>query len=145
MRSHSLRLLSLLVASSFVVLAAPARAGSPTTSGVAIGFARVKLDDGTVTAFGGKGTKTVTTGPSGTGLVVSFNGSFPKNLTPEQVIVQATAEALEPDLLAVANGIVSLASKDQIVVTVNGWISGTAVPIDGYVFVTLYAGLPPKE
>jgi hypothetical protein len=145
MRSHSLRLLSLLVMSSFVFLATAAQAGGPATGGVAIGFARVKLDDGTVSAFGGKGTKSVTTGPSGTGLLVSFTGKFPKNLTSDQVIVQATAEASDGQLLAVANGIVSLATKDQIVVTVNGWLAATATPIDGYVFLTLYAGVPPED
>jgi hypothetical protein len=145
MRSHSLRLLSLLVVSSFVVLAAPAQAGSTATSGVAIGFARIKLGDMSVSAFGGKGTKSVTTGLSGgTGVAVSFSGKFPKNLIPDQVIVQATAEAAEPDLLAVANAVVSLASATQIVVVVNGWIANTTTPVDGYVFVTLYSGLPPQ-
>ena len=143
MRSHSLRLLSLLVASSLVVLAVPARAGTSASSGVAIGFARVNLGDGAVAAFGGKGTRSGVTGASGgSGLVVSFTGRFPKNLAPEQVIVQATAEA---GGLSVANAVVSLASQTQVVVDVNGWISGTGTPIDGWVFLTLYAGVPPAE
>ncbi|HKC49851.1 MAG TPA: hypothetical protein VKF60_03595 [Myxococcota bacterium] len=110
---------------------------------MAIGFARVNLGDGAVAAFGGKGTKSVVTGSlGGPGLVVSFTGKFPKNLAPEQVIVQATAEAAG---LSVANAVVSLASQTQIVVNVNGWTSSTGTPIDGYVFLTIYAGVLPAQ
>jgi hypothetical protein len=137
-------LLLLVVASSLATAAVPAHAG-PATTGAAIGFARVNLGDGTVAAFGGKGTKSVSTGPTGgPGLAVSFVGKFPKDLTPDQVIVQATAEAFEGNL-AVANAVVSFATKDQVIVNVNGWLAGTSTPVDGYVFLTVYSGVAPKE
>jgi hypothetical protein len=145
MRNPSLRLVCVAVVSCLAV-AVPARASGPSISGVAVGFARVNLGDGSVAAFGGRGTRSVTTGPSGgTGLIVFFNGVYPKKLTSAQVVVQATAEASEADQFAVANGIVASAGNDQIVVTVNGWIAGTQTPVDGYVFVTVFAGEPPKE
>jgi hypothetical protein len=141
---HGVRLLCVAVVFGAAVAAAPAQAG-PASAGVAVGFARVNLGDGTVSAWGGKGTKAVTTGPSGgTGLIIFFDGKFPKDLTRDAVVVQATAEASEPDQFAVANAIVSTAASDQIVVTVNGWIAGTETPVDGYVFLTVWAATVPK-
>jgi hypothetical protein len=146
MMSHSLRLLLLVVASSLAVVAMPAQAGSTATAGLAIGFARVNLGDGTVTAYGGRGTRSVTTGESGgAGRIVSFSGKYAKNLTVDQVLVQATAEASDGEPLAVANAVVSLASATQIIITVHGWTAGTATPITGNVFLTVYSGLTPKE
>src|SRR5262245_34877353 len=113
MRSHSLRCLSLAVAFACAVLAVPAHAG-PATSGQAIGFARVRLSDGVVTAFGGKGTKEVSTGPTGSGVIVFFDGRYPKKLAREQVVVQATAEADEAGQFAVANAIVADADNGRI-------------------------------
>jgi hypothetical protein len=144
MRSHSLRCLSLAVALFCAVLAVPAHAGNPASSGIAVGFARVRLSDGSVSGFGGRGTKDVTTGPTGTGVIVFFDGRYSKKLTREQVIVQATAEADESGQLAVANAIVADADNSHIVVTVNGWIAGTETQIDGYVFLTVYAGVAPE-
>jgi hypothetical protein len=145
MRSRSLSRSCAVVAFCLTALALPARASGPSVAGVAVAFARVNLADGTVTAFGGRGTRSVVTGPSGgSGLIVLFSGRYPRNLTSAAVVVQATAEASEPDQFAVANAIVANASKDQIVVTVYGWTAGTQTPVDGYVFITLFLGEPPK-
>lgn len=147
MRSHSLRILSLVVVSCFAVLAVPARAGNPASSGVAVAFARVRLSDGVVTAFGGKGTKSVETGPiiGGVGIAVFFTGRYPKSLTRDQVVVQATAEADEAGEFAAANAIVAGASRDGISVTVNAWDTSSGAALDGYVFLTLFSGLDPED
>ena len=131
------------VASLLVIAAMPAHAGGPASAGVAIGFARVNLDDGTVTSFGGKGTKGVTTGPTSNGVIVFFDGRYPKDLVREMVLVHATAEADEANPFAVANAIVASANKDQISVTVNAWKSSTLEPANGNVFVILYAAVAP--
>jgi hypothetical protein len=144
MRSQSLRLLGWSVA--FCLLAAlPARALGPSTSGVAIGFARVNLADGTVSAFGGHGTSAVTTGPTSSGLIVFFDGKYPKNISREWVVAQATAEGDDAGEFAVANAIVASATNNEISVTVNAWQSNNTAAVDGYVFVVLYAGVPPKD
>jgi hypothetical protein len=39
---------------------------------------------------------------------------------------------------------VASATRDQISVTVNAWTSDTKAAVSGYVFVVLYAGVPPK-
>jgi hypothetical protein len=146
MRIRSLSRSCAVVAFCLVALALPARASGPSVSGVAVAFARVDLADGTVTAFGGRGTRSVATGPSGgSGLIVLFNGTYPRNVTSASMIVQATAEGSEASPFAVANAIVANATKTQIVVTVNAWISGTQTPTDGIVFITLFAGEPPKN
>jgi len=143
MRSPSLRLVCVAVVSC-LALAVPARASGPSIAGVAVGFARINLADGTVAAYGGRGTKSVTTGANlGGGWIVFFNGSYPKRLTDATVVVQATAEAA--DQFAVANAIVASAGATQIVVTANAWDAGTSTPVDGYVFITVYAGEPPKQ
>lgn len=143
-RGRGFRLLCVAVLFGSAVAAAPAHAGGPSSAGVAIGFARVRLSDGVVSAFGGKGTKNADTGPTGTGVIVFFDGRYPKNLTRDQVIVQATAEADEAGQHAVANAIVASASSDQIVVTVNAWESNSLDPVDGYVFLTVFAGVVPQ-
>jgi hypothetical protein len=145
MRSHSLRTLGLFVVCCLVLTAPPAHATGMASAGVALGFARVKLDDGTVSAFGGKGTIQVTTGPTGTGLIVFFNGKYPKNISRELVVAQATAEGDDAGQFAVANAIVASATRDQISVTVNAWTSDTKAAVNGYVFVVLYAGVAPKN
>lgn len=138
LRSSCLALVSLLA-----ILAVPAHAG-PSTAGVALGFARVKLGDGTVTAFGGKGTKSVTTGPTSNSLIVYFNGSYPKKIARDLVIAQATAEGDVDHTFALANAIVSIAGNDQIAVSVNAWNADSPTAFDGYVFVTIYAGVAPN-
>ncbi|MFI5314975.1 MAG: hypothetical protein ACHQ6T_04695 [Myxococcota bacterium] len=138
-----MRLLCLAVVSCFAAVAVPAQAGSPGSGGVAVGFARVSLADGTVAAFGGRGTKTVTTGPNTTGVIVFFSGKFPKNLASDQVVVQATAEAGDGGEFAVANALVVSATNSEIVVTVNGWIAGSETAYGGYVFLTVFAGTAP--
>jgi hypothetical protein len=139
---RSLRSLSLVVAFVLATVAAPVRAGNLSTAGVAIGFARVNLGDGSVAAFGGRGTQDVTTGPTSTGLILYFNGRYPKAITRDVVIAQATAEGDADHPIALANAIVSIAGRDQIAVSVNGWNGASS--FDGYVFVTLYVGLVPK-
>jgi hypothetical protein len=140
---RSLRSFCLAVGFVLATVAVPAHAGNSATAGVALGFARVSLADGSVTAFGGKGTQDVTTGPTSTGLIVYFNGRYPKNITRDLVIAQATAEGDADHALALANAIVSIAGRDQIAVSVNGWNGGSAAAFDGFVFVTLYAGVAP--
>jgi hypothetical protein len=125
------------------ILAAPAHAGGPSSAGVALGFARVKLADGSVTAFGGRGTRSVTTGPTSNSLIVYFNGRYPKNITRDLVIAQATAEGDVDHTFALANAIVSIAGPGQIAVSVNAWNADSSATFDGYVFVTIYAGMPP--
>jgi hypothetical protein len=139
---RTLRSSCLALVSLFAVLAVPARAGNLSTAGVAIGFARVNLGDGSVAAYGGRGTQDVTTGPTSTGLILYFNGRYPKALTRDLVIAQATAEGDSDHPFALANAIVSIAGHDQIAVSVNGWNGAAA--FDGYVFVTLYVGLTPQ-
>ncbi|HTO08678.1 MAG TPA: hypothetical protein VMR86_16645 [Myxococcota bacterium] len=140
LRSSCLALVSLVA-----ILAMPAHAGGPATAGVALGFARVNLGDGTVSAFGGKGTKTVTTGPTSTGLILYFNGKYPKNIVRELVIAQATAEGDVDHPVALANAIVSIANATQIAVSLNGWNADSADAFDGFAFVTLYAGVAPED
>jgi len=143
MRSH---LRSLCLVFAFLVIAAvPAHAGGPSSAGVAVGFARVNLDDGTVTSFGGKGTKEVTTGPTSTGVILFFVGKYPKDLTRELVVAHATAEGDEDNQYAVANAIVANATRDQISVVVNAWKSSTLAPATGYAFVILYSAVAPEE
>jgi len=145
MRSRKLRSLCLVVASMLAIVAVPAHAGNPATAGVALGFARVRLADGVVSAFGGKGTSAVTTGPTSNGLILSFEGRYPKTLTRDLVIAQATAEGDGDNPFALANAIVASANRDQIIVSVNGWKANSVDAFDGWVFVTLYAGVVPKE
>jgi hypothetical protein len=136
LRSSYLALVSLLA-----IVAMPVQAGNLAAAGVALGFARVNLGDGTVSAYGGKGTQSVTTGPGGGGIIVYFDGKYPKNITRELVIAQATAEGDADHPIALANAIVSIAGRTQIAVSLNGWNGADA--FNGYVFVTLYSGLPP--
>jgi hypothetical protein len=145
MRSHSLRLLSVAVVSCFAVVAVPAHAGNTASAGVVVGFARVNLGDGTVSAFGGKGTRAVSTGPTLGGVIVFLDGKYWKDLTRDQVVVQATAEAGSGSEFAVANAIVASATRDSISVTVNAWqwTAGGPAPVDGWVFLTVYSGLVP--
>lgn len=141
-----MRKLALCALTAMVVsLAAPVQAG-PATSGMSVAFARVELSnsDRTVTAFGGKGTKSAETGMAGDGVLISFRGKYPKNLTPAMVMVQATAEAGEGAEFAVANAVVSIVSSTQIVVSVKTFNPSTLAVVDGNVFVSVQVGLPPK-
>jgi len=129
-----------------LALAAPAaHAGNIGASGVALGFARVHLadaNDPTIVSFGGRGTRTASVGMSpGPGVIVLFAGRYPKNIAPDCVIVQATAEG---GTAAVANAVVVTATNAQIVVGVNAFTSTTGAAItQGDVFVTVFAGAPP--
>jgi len=134
----------LVLVSLLGFVAVPAH-GGPATAGTAVGFARVKLADGSITAFGGKGTKAVTTGPTSNGIAIYFDGKYQKDITRDVVIAQASAEGDADHPFALANAIVSIATRDQIAVSVNGWNGDSADAFDGYVFVTLYMGLPPKD
>ena len=135
------------VLATLAFAAAPAHAGNIGSSGVALCFARVHLDDAndpTIVSFGGKGTKTAAVGMSpGPGVIVLFAGRFPKNISPDSVIVQATAEG---GAAAVANGVVVTATNAQIVVGVNAFTSTTGAAVtQGDVFVTVFAGSPPED
>ena len=135
------------VLATLAFAAAPTRAGNIGSNGVALGFARVHLDDAndpTVLSFGGKGTKSANVGVSpGAGVIVLFAGRYPKNISPDSVIVQATAEG---GTAAVANGVVVTATNAQIVVGVNAFTSTTGAAItQGDVFVTVFAGSPPED
>jgi hypothetical protein len=142
----SLRFWSLAaIAATLAFAAAPARAGNVGASGVALGFARVHLadaNDPTIVSFGGRGTRTASVGMSpGPGVIVLFAGRYPKNIAPDDVIVQATAEG---GTAAVANAVVVTATNAQIVVGVNAFTSTTGAAItQGDVFVTVFAGSPP--
>ncbi|HXZ85153.1 MAG TPA: hypothetical protein VEI82_06660 [Myxococcota bacterium] len=145
MRS-SLRICSLVaIFASLAFGAAPALAGNIGASGVALAFARVHLSDAndpTVVSFGGRGTKTATVGVStGPGVIVLFAGRYPKTVSPDDVIVQATAEG---GATAVANAVVVSATSSQLVVGVSAFTSTTGSAItQGDVFVTVFAGSPP--
>jgi hypothetical protein len=137
-----MRKLALCALTAMVVsLAAPVQAG-PSTSGMSVAFARVELSDSdrTVTAFGGKGTKSVETGVAGNGVLISFRGKYPKNLTTDMVLVQATAEASDGAEFTVANAIVSIVSPTQIVIAVKTYNPSTLAIVDGNVSVNVFVG-----
>lgn len=137
-----MRKLALCALTAMVVsLAAPVQAG-PSTSGMSVAFARIELSDSarTVTAFGGKGTKSVETGMAGNGVLISFKGKYPKNLTTDMVMVQATAETGEGAEFAVANAVVAIVSSTQIVISVKTFNPSTLAVVDGNVSVAVYVG-----
>lgn len=144
--SSLLRFCSLsAIIATLAFAAMPAQAGNIGAGGVALGFARVHLSDANdpaVLAFGGRGTRSATVGVStGPGVIVLFAGRYPRNIAPDGVIIQVTAEG---GGTAVANGVVVTATSAQIVVGVNTFSSTTGAAItQGDVFVTVFAGSPP--
>ncbi len=143
MRTHTL--VALLVTG--VCFAASVGAGN-ASSGASVGFARVSIKERRIDSFGGKGTKSVTAGPTASGVLVIFNGKYPKSISREHVIVQATAEGPNGAAFSVANAVVSGASQTQIIVTVNGWVSNdgsSGTVLDGIVFLSVFAGRPPVD
>ena len=113
MSSHSWRPSFAAVFVACLVFAAPALAG-PASSGAAVGFARVNMADGAISALGGKGSKFVSSGPMvGEGIVtLFFAGRYPKNLGREQVVALASVEPVgEGCEFALANAVVSSAKN----------------------------------
>src|SRR5262245_57607534 len=90
----------------FLFAARPAVAG-PAKNGKAVAYAKVNLNDASVRSFGGKTSAAVGTLNSPGDVNVVFTGKFPKGITIDQVIVQATCEY---GGFCVANGQVDAAS-----------------------------------
>src|SRR5215475_4579614 len=68
-------------------------AAGPAKNGKAVIYAKVDTNDGTVLSFGGAKTTGATGSPIGSNTVdVTFTGKYPMDITPDQVIVQATCE-----------------------------------------------------
>jgi hypothetical protein len=77
---------------------------------------------------------------AGDGVLISFKGKYPKNLTTDKVMVLATAEAGEGAEFAVANAVVSIVSTTQIVVSVKTFNPSTLAIIDGSVSISVFVG-----
>ena len=131
---------ALVIAAVAILSAAaqPALATDPSKSGVSVAFARVSTNDGTLKAFGGKGTTSAmgTTGEAG-GALVTFTGKYPKTIDANKVVVQATC--LSGNYEA-ANAVVNSASSTQIDVLVYCWKSDTLLYTGDDAFVSVYIG-----
>jgi hypothetical protein len=136
------------VAAALVMVVAMVRAASMSTpkpssaskSGAAVAYAKADIASQTILSFGGKGTlaAAVSGGSSNAFIDVKFTGKYPKDITVDQVIVNATAQSSD---FGVANAIVQSASPSQLVVEVSGWVSTNTDSTAGEtVFMSVYLG-----
>jgi hypothetical protein len=119
------------------VLGGTAIAG-PDRTGQSIAFARIDGPTGAVTAVGGAGTKSAVGVRNSAGdYTITFTGHYPKTLTADKVVVNATAESAS---FGVANAIVQNVSSTQITVEIFTWDSPVATEVDNNCFLTLFLG-----
>jgi hypothetical protein len=136
------------VAAALVMAVAMVRAASMSTpkpssaskSGAAVAYAKADILTQTVLSFGGKGTTAaaVSGGQSNSFIDVKFTGKYPKDVTVDQVIINATAQSSD---FGVANATVVSASPSQLVVEVSGWVStNTDSNVGETVFMSVFLG-----
>jgi hypothetical protein len=126
-----------LVLGIAVGLGGTAMAG-PDRSGQSIAFARIDGASGNVTATGGVGTKSAAGVRNSAGdYTITFTGHYPKTITVDQVVVNASAESLQ---FGVANAVVQSVSPTQIQVEEFTWSSPTETEVDNTCFLTLFLG-----
>jgi hypothetical protein len=134
MKAYTNMLLALGISA---VLGGTAMAG-PDRTGQSIAFARIDGATGDVTAVGGVGTKSAVGVRNSTGdYVITFTGRYPKTISAEKVVVQATAESFN---FGVANAVVQSVSATQITVEEFTWDSPVATEADNNCFLTLFLG-----
>jgi hypothetical protein len=124
---------------SGTVKASAPKPSHQSKSGVAVAYAKADILNQVVLSFGGKGT-TAAEATSGDGLnfiEVTFTGKYPKDITADQVIINATAQT---SFFPVANAIVSDVNPTQLVVQVSAWVSNTQEGNGEIVFFTVYLG-----
>jgi hypothetical protein len=144
-----LSLCSMTAIAAALAFAAPAHAGGLSATGTAVGYAHVHLQDAndpSLVSWGGRSAKSATVGVSpGAGVIVFFNGHYPRDITPDDIVVVATADGTGENAHAVANAVVVTANSQQIVVGVNPFVSNTGAAVtQGDVYVTVFAGIPPN-
>jgi hypothetical protein len=118
----------------------PAKPSSQSKSGVAVAYAKANIGTLSLLSFGGKGTTSaaVTGGVISNYVDITFTGKYPKDITADQVILNATAKSYD---FGVANTEVVSVNPTQLVISVSGWISTNTVTHSGEtVFVTVYMG-----
>ena len=136
------KLVSTVTICAVVAMFAPsplAIAGSPSKSGAAVAFAKVNLGTGNLVTFGGKGTKSasITDTDIGSYAEVTFTGKYPKDVTTDQIVINATCES---DNYGVANAFAVSATSTQLVIGVYGWESDTQTYQGDRVFFTVFIG-----
>jgi hypothetical protein len=109
---------------------------SAAKKGAAVGYAKVAIN-GTVLAYGGKGTTGVTSFADGGAQTVTFTGKYPDDLSPGKVIATSTAEA---SIYGVTNLTVGIANATTIVVTVYDWKSDNTNNWGSDIHVVLHIG-----
>jgi hypothetical protein len=122
------------------VKAAAAKRSSQSKSGMAVAYAKANIGTGTILSFGGKGTTAaeVTAANLSQDIWITFTGKYPKDITTNQVILNATAQAHD---YGVANARVYTANPTQIEVAVSGWISDNTSSSSGEtVFLAVFLG-----
>ena len=121
------------------VKAAGVKPSSQSKSGAAVAYAKASISTGSILSFGGKGTTSaVVSGTDSNSYVdVTFTGKYPKDITEDQVIINATAQSSD---YGVANTVVISATSSQLVVEVSAWVSDTEVANGETVFLTVHLG-----
>ena len=124
-----------------VILAAmvqPAVAG-PAKTGKSVAFASVDTGTGMLATFGGKGT-TSATSSAGLGpgcALVNFVGRYPRTITPNQIVLEATAQTGD---FGVASAQAGTVSPTEIDIQVCSWVSNTLSGSPEQVFVNVFIG-----
>ena len=116
------------------------KGSSQSKGGAAVAYAKADIATQKILSFGGKGTTaaTVSGGNSNAFINVTFTGKYPKGVTEDQVIINATAQSSD---FGVANAVVVSASSSQLVVEVSGWVSTNANSNVGEtVFMSVFIG-----
>ncbi|HUJ09987.1 MAG TPA: hypothetical protein VL171_08170 [Verrucomicrobiae bacterium] len=135
--------LSVVRSGQVKAVSSPVKPVPQAKSGVAVAFANVDILDGSISSFGGKGTKSafVSNTDSNSYAEVTFTGHYPHLTTPGSVVVNATCQSTS---LGVASANVNSVSPTQLVITVYGWISNTGTPDNETISVTAFLGnFPP--
>jgi hypothetical protein len=121
------------------VKAAAVKPSAQSKSGAAVAYAKVDLLAGSLLSFGGKGTTSAVISDSSVSnwVDVTFTGKYPKDVTEDQVIINATCQS---DDYGVANAQVISVSSSQLVIEVYGWVSDTEESNGEKVFFTVFLG-----
>ena len=124
-----------LLASVFVLVLFGAGSASAQSA-----FAKVRADC-TVATFGGSDTSNASAVHSSVGqYTVTFTGAYLATITPDDVVINTTAESLN---YGVTNTFVVSASPNQIVIYVYVWTSSTLTYLDNNIFISVNVGTSP--
>ena len=144
MRKVLVTVVTLMIVAAAVVWAASNqfKPSPQSLSGVAVAFAKADIGTGDLLSFGGKGTTEATItdrNPTSGEIQVTFTGKYPKNITKDNIILNATHES-SSTFGVVADAFAYEASPTQIVIIVGEWETDTLAAVADRVFLTVYVG-----